>query len=198
MLKRTIKVFPEAGCDEAGRGCLAGPVVAAAVILPRHFRDPGLNDSKKLSAAAREAFAPLIMQKALAVGVGIVDNETIDRINILQASILAMHLALEQLQMVPAHIVVDGNRFRPFRNIPHTCIIKGDSSVLSIAAASIIAKTTRDKLMMELDASYPEYGWKTNMGYGTAAHREVMRNLGQTPYHRKSFVLKEFQKKLEF
>lgn len=198
MLKRILKSFPEAGCDEAGRGCLAGPVVAAAVILPKNFRDPGLDDSKKLSKEARESFAPVILEKALAVGIGIIDNHTIDRINILKASIAAMHLALDQLGIHPAHIVVDGNKFIAYKEIPHTCVIKGDGKILSVAAASIIAKTTRDKIMLDLHNEHPEYGWNTNMGYGTMAHRNVIHQMGHTPYHRKSFVLKSLQKTIAF
>lgn len=188
--------FTEAGCDEAGRGCLAGPVYAAAVILPNDFRNHLLNDSKKLTRKQRDELRPVIEKEAAAYAVAWVDNEKIDEINILNASILAMHLALEKLQKDFGFIIVDGNRFKPYKNIPHQTIIEGDGKYLSIAAASVLAKTYRDEYMENAHAQYPEYGWLQNKGYATAAHRKVIMELGQTPLHRKSFVLKETQLKL--
>ncbi|TVR44122.1 MAG: ribonuclease HII [Bacteroidia bacterium] len=184
------KYFPEAGCDEAGRGCLAGPVVAAAVILPRKPNKllvTGLNDSKILSAAKRMQLREIILQYAISYGIALVDNTVIDEINILQASILAMHRALKQLSPQPAMIVVDGNRFNSYENIPHHCVVKGDATYLSVAAASILAKTSRDALMGELDIDYPYYGWKKNKGYPTMEHRQAIGNHGLSPYHRRSF-----------
>lgn len=186
----------EAGCDEAGRGCLAGPVYAAAVILPTDFRNHLLNDSKKLTRKQRDELRPVIEKEAAAFAVAWVDNEKIDEINILNASILAMHLALEKLQKDFGFIIVDGNRFKPYKNIPHQTIIEGDGKYLSIAAASVLAKTYRDEYMENAHAQYPEYGWLQNKGYATAAHRKVILELGQTPLHRKSFVLKETQLKM--
>jgi ribonuclease HII len=185
----------EAGVDEAGRGCLAGPVVAAAVILPPSYKNDRLNDSKKLSAGNREVLRNIIEKDALAIGVGIVDNIEIDNINILNATYLAMHKALDQLHLVPQQVLVDGNRFRPWRNIPHQCIIKGDSLFMSIAAASIIAKTHRDMLMKDLDKIHPVYNWKKNVGYPTPEHRKAISVHGITEYHRKSFRL---NKQLKF
>jgi ribonuclease HII len=177
----------EAGLDEAGRGCLAGPVVAAAVILPRTFDLPGLNDSKKLTAAKRELLAIEIKKQALAYAVGLVSNTEIDEINILNASFLAMHRALDQLGQVPKHLLVDGNRFKAYKTIPHTCIIKGDGKYAAIAAASILAKTLRDEWMQELHQAFPQYAWDRNMGYPTAAHRKAIQAYGFTPHHRLTF-----------
>jgi ribonuclease HII len=179
----------EAGCDEAGRGCLAGPVVAAAVILPKDYENILLNDSKKLSAMARGKLRPVIEQNALAWAVAFVDNNEIDDINILNASFLAMNRAVDKLKQVPELLLIDGNRFNPHENIEHKCFIKGDGRFLSIAAASILAKTYRDEYMIKLDKDYPGYGWSKNMGYPTQAHREGIRKLGATTYHRKSFQL---------
>jgi ribonuclease HII len=181
------EVVVEAGCDEAGRGCLAGPVVAAAVILPRKFRNKLINDSKQLDKGSREKLQVVIREKAIAWAIGEVWNEEIDRINILNASFLAMHRALDQLIQVPELLLIDGNRFNPYNNICHKCIIDGDALYLSIAAASILAKTHRDKLMQELSAKYPGYGWETNVGYPTPHHRKAIMELGLTPLHRKSF-----------
>ncbi len=179
----------EAGCDEAGRGCLCGPVVAAAVILPDGFYHPLLNDSKKLTDKQREKLRPIIEDKAISWAVGTVDNLEIDQINILQASILAMHKAVAQLTLIPQHLLIDGNRFKPYPNIPHTCVIKGDGKYMSIAAASILAKTHRDEMMLTAHAQYPHYSWDKNMGYPTAKHREAIAMHGTTPLHRMSFQL---------
>ena len=179
----------EAGCDEAGRGCLAGPVVAAAVILPPGFSHPLLNDSKQLPESARDQLRPVIETEALAWSVAAVGVEEIDRLNILHASILAMHRAIEQLGKRPEFLLIDGNRFHPFPGIPHACIIKGDGKFRSIAAASILAKTHRDELMANLAAEHPAYGWEQNRGYPTAAHREAIRTHGATVHHRRSFRL---------
>ena len=179
----------EAGCDEAGRGCLAGAVFAAAVILPPNFSNEQLNDSKQLSEKRRYALRPLIEREALAWAVGIVTPEEIDRINILNASFLAMHRAVDQLKIRPQHLLIDGNRFNPYAGIPHTTVVKGDGKYLSIAAASVLAKTYRDDYMNELAAQYPGYHWLENKGYPTKAHREAIRQLGVTPYHRRSFAL---------
>lgn len=179
----------EAGTDEAGRGCIVGPVYAAAVILPEDFEDPGLNDSKQLSRKERERLRSFIQEKALAWAVASSSPEEIDGINILQASILAMHRALDGLTLRPQHIIVDGNRFRPYGNIPYHCHIKGDGRFASIAAASILAKTSRDDYMREAAKRYPGYGWESNFGYPTAAHREAVERLGITPLHRKSFQI---------
>lgn len=179
----------EAGCDEAGRGCLAGPVVAAAVILPKKFRHARLNDSKQLSASDREILRDEIKSKALAWAVAEVSHEEIDRINILNASILAMHRAVDQLAVKPELLLIDGNRFKPYNNIKHLCIIRGDATYLSIAAASILAKTHRDELMQRLAQEYPGYRWERNMGYPTRDHRDGIRKLGPTPLHRRSFQL---------
>lgn len=189
----------EAGCDEAGRGCLAGPVFAAAVILPLKFRHKLLNDSKQLKAADREHLRGVIEEKALFYAVASVDNEEIDKINILQASFRAMHLALEKLQQQPGYILVDGNRFKPYGNVPHACIIKGDGIYASIAAASILAKTYRDEYMMKLHEQFPHFGWLENKGYPTIQHRNAIREHGDTPFHRKSFrLLPEEQLSLDF
>ena len=188
-LKPFFTSFMEAGCDEAGRGCLAGPVVAAAVILPNRYQNKQLNDSKKLSEKLRIKLRCEINDKALAVGIGIVSEKKIDEINILQASLLAMHYAIKNLKIKPHYLVVDGNKFNPYPTIEHTCIVKGDSKFLNIAAASIIAKTTRDDLMKELSKEFPDYGWKQNKGYPTKKHRLAISKYGATKYHRKSFSL---------
>ncbi len=179
----------EAGCDEAGRGCLAGSVYAAAVILPNDYQNDLLNDSKQLTERQRYLLRPVIERDALAWSVGIVTPQEIDKINILNASILAMHRALEQLKLQPLHIIVDGNRFKPYNNIPFQTVVKGDGKYLSIAAASILAKTYRDDYMNELDVQYPGYDWHHNKGYPTKAHREAIKELGVTPYHRMSYNL---------
>ncbi len=179
----------EAGCDEAGRGCLAGPVVAAAVILPAGYENILLNDSKKLSANAREKLQPEIEREALAWAVAFVDNTKIDEINILNASFLAMHKAIEQLNTKPELLLIDGNRFNPYPDIDHECFIKGDAKYMSIAAASILAKTHRDAYMKKIDGDFPGYGWSQNMGYPTEAHRTGIMRLGATIYHRKTFRL---------
>ena len=180
----------EAGCDEAGRGCLCGPVSCAAVILPPDFVCDGLDDSKKLSEKQRNFLRQIIESKALAWSVVMVSEEEIDRINILQASIAGMHRALDNLKIRPDHIIVDGNRFKPYKDIPHTTVVKGDSKYMSIAAASILAKTHRDELMMKLHLMYPDYGWAQNKGYPTKAHREAILRNGMTPCHRKTFTFK--------
>lgn len=179
----------EAGCDEAGRGCLAGSVYAAAVILPPDYRNDELNDSKQLTEKRRIALRETIKRDAVAWAVGIVTPEEIDSINILNASILAMHRALDALSVRPEAVIVDGNRFKPYRNLPHTTIVKGDGKYLSIAAASILAKTFRDDYMLSLDNQCPGYGWKQNKGYPTKKHREAIKSLGITPFHRKTFNL---------
>ena len=179
----------EAGCDEAGRGCLAGPVFAAAVILPEGYRNELLNDSKKLTDRQRNTLRPIIEKDALAWSVGIVTNEEIDRINILQASFLAMQRAVAALSISPEHLLIDGNRFNPYPNIPHTCIVKGDGKMMSIAAASILAKTHRDEFMEKIHVDYPMYGWNVNKGYPTKAHRAAIEAYGSSPWHRRSFRL---------
>jgi ribonuclease HII len=179
----------EAGCDEAGRGCLAGPVYAAAVILPKDFRNELINDSKQLTERQRYALREIICQEALAWAVGIVTPEEIDRINILNASILAMHRAVAQLSIPPEHLLIDGNRFKPYPAIPHTTVIKGDEKYLPIAAASILAKTFRDDRMKELHAEYPAYNWSRNKGYPTKKHRAAITAHGTTPHHRRTFNL---------
>ena len=179
----------EAGCDEAGRGCLAGSVFAAAVILPEDYVNDGLNDSKQLSAKRRYELRREIERDALAWAVGVVTPEEIDEINILNASILAMHRALDQLKVRPEAIIVDGNRFKTYRFIPYSTVVKGDGKYLSIAAASILAKTYRDDYMDRLAGEFPQYGWTENKGYPTRAHREAIKKYGPTPYHRKSFRL---------
>ncbi len=195
-LKRQLTKGIEAGTDEAGRGCLAGPVTAAAVILPKSFDLPFLNDSKKLTDVQRYRLRPLIEEQALAFAVSHVFQEEIDAINILNASIKAMQIALEQLSLKPEFILVDGNRFKPFNTIPHECIIKGDEKYLNIAAASVLAKTYRDDFMKKLDETFPEYHWKKNKGYPTLAHRKAIENFGITVHHRKSFQLLPKQLKL--
>lgn len=179
----------EAGCDEAGRGCLCGPVSCAAVILPPDFDCPELNDSKQLSEKKRAQLRPIIEEKALAWAVVMVEAEEIDRINILQASITGMHRALDALSIRPEHILVDGNKFRKYNDIPHTTVVKGDATYMSIAAASILAKTHRDELMERLAEEYPDYGWAVNKGYPTKAHRAAIATHGVTPYHRLTFRL---------
>ena len=179
----------EAGCDEAGRGCLAGSVYAAAVILPPDYQNELLNDSKKLTAKKRYALREEIERDAIAWAVGIVTPEEIDKINILNASFLAMHRALDQLQVRPEAIIVDGNRFKPYQDLPSTTIVKGDGKYLSIAAASILAKTYRDDYMLSLAEEYPQYDWQSNMGYPTKKHRQAILEYGITPYHRKSYNL---------
>ena len=179
----------EAGCDEAGRGCLAGSVYAAAVILPPDYQNELLNDSKKLTAKKRYALREEIERDAIAWAVGIVTPEEIDKINILNASFLAMHRALDQLSVRPEAVIVDGNRFKPYQDLPSTTIVKGDGKYLSIAAASILAKTYRDDYMLSLAEEYPQYDWKSNMGYPTKKHRQAIREHGITPYHRKSYNL---------
>lgn len=188
----------EAGCDEAGRGCLAGSVYAATVILPPDFYNEDLNDSKQLSEKKRYALRPIIEREAIAWAVGIVTPEEIDKINILKASFLAMHRAIEQLGQKPEHLLIDGNRFTPYPNISHTTVVKGDGKYLSIAAASILAKTYRDDYMNQLALEYPEYRWIDNKGYPTKAHREAIRKYGITPYHRKTFTLLPEQLTLNF
>ena len=179
----------EAGCDEAGRGCLAGSVYAAAVILPPDYVNHDLNDSKKLTAKRRYALREQIERDALAWAVGVVTPEEIDKINILNASILAMHRALDQLKLRPEFVIVDGNKFKPYGEVPYRTVVKGDATYLSIAAASILAKTYRDDYMLELHQQYPHYGWDHNAGYPTKAHRQGIREHGLTPYHRKTFNL---------
>ena len=177
----------EAGCDEAGRGCLAGPVFAAAVILPRDFRNEILTDSKQLTEKQRDKLRPIIESHAIAWAVARVEAGVIDKINILNASILAMHLAVSQLTQLPQLLLIDGNRFKPYQDIPHLCIVKGDEKYLSIAAASVLAKTCRDEFMLHTHEEYPLYNWKSNKGYPSKQHRDVIAQLGITPYHRKSF-----------
>jgi len=179
----------EAGCDEVGRGCLAGPVVAAAVILPKKYRNKKLNDSKQLNREERLEARELILKDALAWAVAEVSHEEIDQINILNASFKAMHLALDQLTTLPQFLLIDGNRFKPYRELPFECVIKGDGIYLSIAAASILAKTYRDDLMEKLSIQYPGYSWETNVGYPTEQHRDGIKKLGITPFHRRSFQL---------
>ena len=179
----------EAGCDEAGRGCLAGSVYAAAVILPPDYHNDELNDSKQLSEKRRYALREVVMRDAVAWAVGVVTPEEIDKINILNASILAMHRALDQLKVRPEAVIVDGNRFKPYQNLPYSTIVKGDGKYLSIAAASILAKTFRDDYMNTLAEEYPQYDWLSNKGYPTRKHREAIRQYGITPYHRKSYNL---------
>ncbi len=181
--------YVEAGLDEVGRGCLAGPVVAAAVILPADYSHNLLNDSKQLTAQQRALIGQDIIREAIDWAVAEVSHEEIDRINILKASFLAMHRAVDRLKTVPEHLLVDGNRFTPYPMLPHTCIVKGDSQYFSIAAASVLAKNYRDRLMSELAKEYPHYGWEHNVGYPTIAHRKALLEFGITPYHRKSFRL---------
>jgi ribonuclease HII len=179
----------EAGCDEAGRGCLAGPVYAAAVVLPKDYKNKILNDSKQVSEKKRELLRFEIEKEALAFGIGVVDNNEIDEINILNASILAMHRAIDALKLKPELLLIDGNRFKPYKKIPHECIIKGDGKFLSIAAASILAKTYRDEFMDKAHLNHPFYDWNNNKGYPTKAHREAIKKHGITDLHRQSFQL---------
>jgi ribonuclease HII len=195
-LKGNFSTFTlECGCDEAGRGCLAGPVVAAAVILPQNFECPLLNDSKQLTEQQRETLRPIIEKEAVAWAVAEVDNHEIDEINILNASILAMHRAVQKLTTRPEFIIVDGNRFKPLEDIPHQTIVKGDSKYLSIAAASVLAKTYRDELMQTLHAEFPHYDWDKNKAYPTLKHRASIREHGTTGYHRMTFNLLGGEKK---
>ncbi|MEN8123632.1 MAG: ribonuclease HII [Bacteroidota bacterium] len=199
MLKQNFSSYAfEAGTDEAGRGCLAGPVVAAAVILPPDFKHNLLNDSKQLTENQRQLLKPIIIKEALAYGIGIVFQEEIDKINILNASILAMHKSLDALKILPEFIIVDGNRFKQYQEIKHKTIVKGDSKYLSIAAASVLAKTYRDEYMGNIHNEYPEYNWKQNKGYPTKQHRDVIIKTGITSHHRKSFRLIPEQYNLEF
>ena len=177
----------EAGLDEVGRGCLAGPVVAAAVILPPDYHHPQLTDSKQLSRTLREKIQLELKNEALAWAIAEVSNQQIDQINILKASFLAMHQAISQLSLTPAHLLIDGNRFTPYPFVPHTCIVKGDTKYFSIAAASVLAKTYRDELMEQLAHDYPHYGWAHNVGYPTPHHKRAIQQHGLTPYHRLSF-----------
>ncbi|HVI43653.1 MAG TPA: ribonuclease HII [Chitinophaga sp.] len=197
LLSHYQDILLEAGCDEAGRGCLAGPVFAAAVILPPGFKLRGLNDSKQLKAEDRTRLRKLIEEKALYYAVASVDNVEIDKINILKASFKAMHLALEQLRQQPEYIIVDGNRFQAYGNTPHACIVQGDGKYASIAAASILAKTYRDEYMQSIHADYPHFGWNENKGYPTRQHRNALREFGETPFHRKSFRLLPEQLELD-
>lgn len=185
----SLAIYPEAGCDEAGRGCLAGPVAAAAVIMPEGWNHPVLNDSKQLNRKQRDLLRAVIEKEALHWAVAMVEPDEIDRINILQASITGMHRALDRLDLRPALILVDGNRFRPYPNIPHRTEVKGDGRFVSIAAASILAKTHRDEHMERLHLDFPQYGWDRNAGYPTIAHRDAIRKFGVTPHHRRSFRL---------
>ncbi|NDV95541.1 ribonuclease HII [Dysgonomonas sp. 521] len=196
-----LSLYPdliEAGCDEAGRGCLAGAVFAAAVILPEGFTCEELNDSKQLTEKERYALRPIIEEKAIAWAVGIVDQKEIDDINILNASFLAMQRAVAALKVRPQHLLIDGNRFRKYEDIPHTCVVKGDGKLLPIAAASVLAKTYRDDYMLKLHGEFPLYDWDHNKGYPTKKHREAIEKYGVTPYHRLTFNLTEKQLKLDF
>jgi ribonuclease HII len=177
----------EAGLDEAGRGCYAGPVFAAAVILPKDFHHPLLNDSKQLNEKQRDLLRPIIEKESIAFAVASVNNDTIDKINILQASFTAMHLSVDRLKIAPEFLLIDGHRFKAYANIPHQCIVKGDGKYAAIAAASILAKTYRDEFMQQIHVSFPHYGWDKNKGYGTAIHRKAIDNFGLCSYHRKSF-----------
>jgi ribonuclease HII len=197
LLKHTEGIL-EAGCDEAGRGCLAGPVFAAAVILPDNFNCPDLNDSKQLSEKKRYELRNFIETNALSFGVAMVDNNEIDEINILNASILAMHRALEKLNKKPQALLIDGNRFKAYKEVPHHCIIKGDGKYLPIAAASILAKTYRDDFMFNIHQQYPNYQWDKNKGYPSQAHRNAIKEFGVTEYHRLSYKLLPNQLSLEF
>ena len=189
LLPYLNKGLIEAGCDEAGRGCLAGAVYAAAVILPPDFQCELLNDSKQLTERQRYQLRPIIEQEAVAWAVGIVSPEEIDKINILNASFLAMHRAIDGLQVRPQHLLIDGNRFRKYKDLPHTTVVKGDGKLMSIAAASVLAKTYRDDYMMQLHEQYPHYGWDRNKGYPTKEHRQAIEQHGTTPYHRLTFHL---------
>jgi len=196
LLSRYQFEFLEAGCDEAGRGCLAGPVFAAAVILPNDFEHALLNDSKQLTEDIRYELRIEIEQKALAHAVGVVDNNEIDEINILNASFLAMHRAIEKLHLVPEFLIIDGNRFNKYKTVPHQCIIEGDAKYFSIAAASILAKTYRDDYMKKIAEEHPEYDWHKNKGYPTIKHRKTVMEIGYTPYHRRTFRVSDPQLEL--
>ncbi|CAM1368007.1 Ribonuclease HII [Tenacibaculum sediminilitoris] len=187
----------EAGTDEAGRGCLSGPVVAAAVILPNNFKHTLLNDSKQLSEKKRQELRPYIEEHALAFGVSFIHQEEVDELNVLQASIAGMHLSIKQLNIEPEFIIVDGNKFNPYQEVPYKTIVKGDAKYMSIAAASVLAKTYRDEYMEKIHKEFPHYNWKKNKGYPTKEHRNAIRQFGATPYHRKSFKLLPEQFKLE-
>lgn len=197
MFKKLTNQNYECGCDEAGRGCLAGPVVAAAVVFPNDFFDSTINDSKLLTEKKRNNLKELISTKVLTAEIGIVDNLEIDELNILNASFEAMHRAIEKLSVEPDFIIVDGNRFNPYKNIPHQCIVKGDAKYISIAAASILAKTYRDEYMQKIHEEYPMYHWNKNKGYPTKQHREAIREFGISPYHRQSFRLLDEQLSLD-
>ena len=196
MLKQKFSDKIEVGCDEAGRGCLAGPVVAAAVLLPSNFKNSLLNDSKQLSKKNRESLEIIIKKEAISFGIGIVSPQEIDEINILNASFLAMHRAIEKINEKYELLLIDGNRFNKYKNTEHKCIIKGDAKYLSIAAASVLAKTARDKIMKELSEELPEYSWETNQGYPTKKHRKAIKKFGANIHHRKSFRLLPNQLKL--
>jgi ribonuclease HII len=199
MLKSCMHTgIMEAGCDEAGRGCLAGPVFAAAVILPADFRHPGLDDSKKLSEKSRYMLREVVQSEAVCYGVASAGPEEIDSMNIQRASILAMHRAIGKLDFIPGHLLIDGNRFSPYQDIDHTTVIKGDSRYMSIAAASILAKTYRDDFMRMIHEDHPEYCWDSNKGYPTARHRHAIREYGPTRHHRMSFALIPLQTRLKF
>jgi ribonuclease HII len=199
MLKSSLyKNLIEAGCDEAGRGCLAGPVVAAAVILPKNFKHAVLNDSKKLTVKQRLSLKDEIISSAVAWKVAFIDNNEIDKLNILRATIKAMHLAIEGLEKQPEFLLIDGNKFFPYSNIKHKTIVKGDGIYFSIAAASVLAKTFRDDYMEKIHKEFPEYGWDRNKGYPTSFHREAIMKYGITPYHRKSFHLFDTQMTFDF
>ena len=199
MLKSYFdKNLIEAGCDEAGRGCLAGPVYASSVILPKNYKNRWLDDSKKLTDKQRYELRPEIESKAIAWAIGVVDNVEIDDINILKASFLAMHRAIAKLKQKPELLLIDGNRFTPYKKTPHQCIVKGDSKYLSIAAASILAKTYRDDYMKDQAIIYPQYSWEQNMAYPTKKHREAIRQFGTTPLHRMTFQLLPKQLELQF
>lgn len=198
MLKLNHSGFTlEAGTDEAGRGCLSGPVVAAAVILPENFHHDLLNDSKQISEKKRQELRPYIEEHALAFGVSFIDHQEVDELNVLQASITGMHRSIEQLSKQPKFIIVDGNKFKPYKNIPHETIVKGDAKFMNIAAASILAKTYRDEYMEKIHKEFPQYNWKKNKGYPTKEHRDAIRQFGITPYHRKTFKLLSEQLKLK-
>ncbi|NKI31854.1 ribonuclease HII [Croceivirga thetidis] len=197
MLSNKFKFSLEAGTDEAGRGCLAGPVTAAAIVLPEGFQNELLNDSKQLSTLQREKLLHILISEAVSYGVSHVYEKTIDEINILNASILAMHHSLDQLNLIPKLILVDGNRFKPYKEVPYECIIKGDGKFMSIAAASILAKTSRDAYMKKIHEEFPMYHWDKNKGYPTKDHRDAIRNYGPCKYHRQSFRLLPEQLKLD-
>ncbi len=199
MLKANFQTkLIEAGCDEAGRGCLAGPVVAAAVIFPKNFKHRLLNDSKQLTEKQREELRPIIEKEAVSYAVAMLDNNKIDEINILKASFKAMHKALDKLKKKPELLLIDGNRFIKYKNIPHHCIVKGDAKFMSIAAASVLAKTYRDEYMLKIHKKHPEYEWNKNKGYPTVFHRNILAQIGIAPFHRKSFRLLPSQLELKF